>query len=465
MKPALKSSNRRSSSCNISMTETTARHETLIQWIGTIQDAGAGDSLFEMEMWLQAIRSFFAPEHLSLGESERSGIVNRSFVSEFEIVRQAVSVVEDSVQNLIALEHKDSIGVDAFMKAQWSRERAAISDVSHTAEQLTPNDSVVQLQESLNGFRIVLDAVSNQSAKSYQLFLILGRYFNHELRYCLYIDMLTSRAFRLRNDRIENKSIDKLLGNIGDKRLRRNTSLAFLALFRFLKYLKPISNDLKRDRPLKLNLAIFSLLHQEMGQLVEWLRRSIPKPVKGDPSLYRAAGMLSLSLKTESQRVMNKELVGVSQESEPAKVYEKIENAHGLIRNCCQSGILSLIQAMDEDFDAGDLFPARKERMITGEKMRTELYSLRQWLIEVLENRQAPDAGQIIVRLNEFKESSMHSLMYRDWAEFDALLDALSIDSSFIEIRTHIRKFINFLDTLMKQLAQRRLSQKKQVNS
>jgi len=464
MKSALKSPNRRSLSPNISMTETTAGNETLINWMDAIQRAGGGDSLFETEMWLQAIRSFFTPEHLPLGASERRAIVKRSFAPELEIIRQTISVVEEPVQNLIALENNSSIEMEAFIQIQWNRERMQISGVPQRVEQLTPKDSAIQLQESLNGFRIVMDAVNKPSAQNYQLFLTLGRYFNQEIRCCLYIDMLMSKAFGLWHEPIENKSIAKLLSGIRDKSLRRNTSFVLLTLFRYLKYLRPISNDLKQDRPLKRNLAIFSLLHKEMGQLVEWLKRHTPQSFKGDPALYGAADLLSLSLRAESQRVINKELVWVSQESEPAKVYEKIENAHGLIRNCCQSGILSLIQAMDGDFDTGKLFPARKERMIAGEKMRTELYSLRQWLIDILESRQPLDPSQIIVRLNDFKESSLHALMYRDWAEFDALLDALSIEASFIEIRTHIRKFVKFLDALMQQLAKRSLSQAKQVN-
>jgi len=55
--------------------------------------------------------------------------------------------------------------------------------------------------------------------------------------------------------------------------------------------------------------------------------------------------------------------------------------------------------------------------------------------------------------------------MYRDWAEFEAFSDALSISTNFIEIRTHIRKFADFLEMLIQEVSKRSIFQDKPPHS
>jgi len=142
-----------------------------------------------------------------------------------------------------------------------------------------------------------------------------------------------------------------------------------------------------------------------------------------------------------------------------------IENGHGLLRHCCQSGILTLVQAVDKKFDATVLFPSRAESLTSAEKLRQDLWDLRQWLTDVMANRTELDSNNIIERLVSFRENSLRSLMYRDWEEFETFSDALSIATSYIEMRTHIRKFVSFLEMLIQEVSKRSVFQDKQVHA
>jgi hypothetical protein len=235
-----------------------------------------------------------------------------------------------------------------------------------------------------------------------------------------------------------------------------------LYLFRFLKYLQLVSEDLDQDRPLKQHLAIFSLLHEEMGALSDLLRVRFLRNKDAGKVLGNAAELIAYSLKMEAQRVMDSELIFISRETSPIPVFTRIENSHGLLRNCCQSGILTLIQSLDKSFDATTLFPSRAESLISAEKLRQDLWAFRQWLTDVLGNKEELDSNKITERLGSFKDTSLRSLMYRDWAEFEAFSEALILSTNFIEIRTHIRRFVNFLETLIQEVSKRSVFQDKQ---
>jgi hypothetical protein len=459
MPPKSKIHSSRDSFMDVLRSEITAENENLAAWIKQVALQGAIESLFALETWLKGIRAFFKIEHLSLGASERSELVTRSFGPEIGVVKQAVQVCENFACNVMKTGISGKFEFEEFMEVQMRKDRIADAHINRMVEQLTPKDSVSRLLGSLNDFRVTIDAFKEPSALDYQLFLSLGRAFARELGNCRYIDMLINQGLRLQYDLIEDKSLAGVLRIIPEEAVRRNTAIALLYLFRFLRYLKLISTDLDQDRPLKKHLVIFSLLHEEMGALSDFLRARFLRDKEAEHPVRSAAELITYSLKIESQRVLDRELVFVSCEKDPGIVYTRIENSHGLLHNCCQSGILALVQAIDKDFDAAALFPDRAENLPISKKLRQDLLSLRQWLIDVLGNKEALDSAQIVARLASFKESSLRSLMYRDWAEFEAFSDALAISTNFIEMRTHIRKFVSFLEMLTQEVSKRSVFQ------
>jgi hypothetical protein len=445
--------------------EIIAGSENLTVWIRQVQIRGAIESLFGLETWLKGIRSFFNLEHLPLSETEKGGLVTRSFAQEIGIVRQALHQCECYACDVMNQGTGGKLEFEDLMEAQMRRDRLMDYSISRIAEQLTPADSVSQLLESLNDLRITIDSLKLQPGRDFQLFLTLGRSFNREIKNCRYVDMLMSQRFRLQYDFIDNKALTMTLRRIPEDLVRRNIALVFLYLFRFLRYLRLVLGDLNRDRPLKQHLVVFSLLHEEMSKLSDFLRTRLLRNREVGNALQNAAELIGYSMKMESQRVQTRELINMSRESDPGVVYSRIENSHGLLRNCYESCILTLIQSIDKKFDTTILFPSRTGQLVAAEKLRQDLWELRRWLMDVLANKEELDSNRIIERITAFKDASLRSLMYRDWAEFEAFSDALAIAINFMEIRTHIRKFVSYLETLIQEVSKRSVFREAQTNS
>jgi hypothetical protein len=442
--------------------EIVAGSENLTAWIRQIQAQDSIDALFQLETWLKGIRSFFNSDHFPMMEGERNELVNRSFNPELKIVKEAILICEVCACSIAKPVGTEQLEFEEFIEVQMRKDRVLDFHISRIVEQLTPGDSVTQLLEFLNDIRITIDAVKNQPVSSYQLFSSIGRCFNRELKNCRYIDMLMSQRFRIQYDLIDSKQLTNILRNISDDSVRRNVALVLLYLFRFLKYLRIISADLKRDRPLQHDLVIFSLLHEEMENLHGFLKTRLVKAREAARSLRSGAELIAYSLKTESHRVLERELVFISRETDAANIFSKIENSHGLLRNCFQSCIVTLAQSVDKTFDGSAVFPSRTERLLTGEKLRQDLWDLRQWLLAVLDNKEELDSNIIIARLASFREASYRGLMYRDWAEFESFTDALSTSGNFIETRTCIRKFVSYLEALIQEVSKRGIFGEKQ---
>jgi hypothetical protein len=429
--------------------------ENLNIWIRKVQSQGSIDSLFSLETWLKGVRSFFSLEHIPLTEAEKTELVNRSFLPEIKIVREGIVACESAAGVVMRPAQENRPEFEEFVEAQMRRDRILDIPMSRIVEQPTPDDSLLQLVGSLNDLRVTIDSLRNRPDLNYQVFLSLGRSFRRDLKECRYIDMLISQRFRLQYDLIDNKALSNILHGIAEESPRRNVALALLYLFRFLKYMKLISTDLSHDRPLRRHLAIFSLLHEEMDNLSSFLKARLLRVKDIGRGLKSAAELIAYSLKSESQRVLNQELVFVAGKCDASSIYTRIENSHGLLRNCCQSCIVTLLQAIDKSFDGSLLFPSRAERLVAAGKLRQDLWDLRQWLTDILGNGEALDSTTILEHLTLFRDASLRSLMYRDWAEFESFMDALATSANFIEIRTHVRKFVSFLGALIQEVSKR----------
>jgi len=435
--------------------EIIAGSENLAAWIRQVQEQGAIESLFRMETWLKGIRAFFRTEHVPLSPAEKGEIVTRTFSGELGVVRQSIVCCEACVCDLLGLGVGGEFKFEEFLETQMRKDRMADFHVSQLAEQLTPRDSVSQLLESLNDFRVILDAYGEASRRDYQLYLSLGRTFHREIRNCRYIDMLIRQRFRLQYDLVENRDLEAVLRSIPLEGVRRNVTLALLYLFRFLKYLEMVATDLKRDRPLKHHLVLFALLHEEMGILSDFLKARFLKNRDAADSLNSAAEMVAYSIKTEAQRVLDRELLYLAREPDPVPIYARIENSHGLLLSCCESGILTLIRSIDRSFDASVLFPSRADSLVSAEKLRQDLGDLRQWLAEESGSKSELDPSKIQERLIIFRESSLRYLMYRDWEKFDIFSDTVAVTTNFIELRLQMRTFVDYLDLLIQEVSKR----------
>ncbi len=455
MPAASRTQSGRDSFLEVLRSEIAAESETLTAWVRQVGESGGIEDLFAMEAWLKGLRSFFRVEHVPLSPGERSELASRSFAPEMGVVRQAVEASERHACRVLAQGTGGKPEFEEFFEIQMRRDRVPDVHIGRIVEQLTPGDSLSRLSLFLNDLRVLIDAARGQEEAKYQVFLSLGRLYERELKSCRYIDMLLGRPFRMQYDLVENKALAAVLQKIPEDALRRDMAVALLHLFRFLKYLNLVALDLARDRPLQKHLALFALLHEEMGTLSDFLRARFLRNRPDDTPIRNAADQAAYSLKAEAQRVLERQLLFLARETDPAPVYMHVENAHGLLRHCCQSGILNLVRSIAGDFDATVLFPSRVESLAASEKLRSDLRDLRSWLTDVLENRTELDSNGIVARLAAFKETSLPSLMYRDWSEFETFSDALSIATGYIEIRTHIRKFVLFLESLIQEVSKR----------
>ncbi len=429
--------------------------ESLNAWLKHLEGRGAIDLLFQMECWIKGLLSFFDIRHLPMSLTERSDILKRSFGPELRILHDALQRSERLASEIVNLGQPTQVEFETFIEAQLRKDNALDYHISTILEQATPLDSLVRLLDSLNDIRVLLGSMKDSAQQDYQVYLSLGRCFHHELKNCRYVDMLLSQRFRPQYDRMDRPVLSALLRGIPEDRLRRNVALAFLYLFRLLRYLSLIQADLVRDHLMRPSLVLFALVHKEADSFSEFLRSRFIKGREAGQKGVQAAELIVYSLKVESQRTIERELVSVACEGDARVIFTKVEDSHGLLCNCLQSGVVTLARAFDAAFDARAFFPSMIESVEKSQKLRQDLWSLRHFMKQALDQGGHPALESLIERLSAFRETSMRHLMYRDWAEFERFSDELITAGNSLEVRVLLRKLISYIETLIQEVSKR----------
>lgn len=434
-------------------------NQNLSLWIGQVQAGGGLETLFELESWLKGLNSFLDVRHLPLSERERAQLISRNFAPEIQIVRRAIQICENRASEIVMVGAGKESVIEVFIQSQQRKEIfARHPEISGMAE-LSPAESIAKLLESFNDLRVLIEIHGEGARPNLQVYLSLQRSYRRILKDCRYLSMLVGQKFRLEYDLIENPRLSGVLRSIPEKALRRKVAMVLLHFYRCLKYLKLVSRDLSRDRSLRHLLVIFSLLHEEMDKIADYMKSSFLKVGDSSCGLSNASELIVCSLAMEARHLSGRELIFISRDPDASSVFGKIESSHGLLRNCFENCIVTLVQALDASINAGMLFPQRADGFLTANRLRQDLWELRQYLKQILEKQDVSDSSKIIERLGLLRDTSMNDLMHPDHVEFERFADALISSSNPLEVRNHMRKFVSYLEALTQEVSKRSVLQ------
>ena len=105
-------------------------------------------------------------------------------------------------------------------------------------------------------------------------------------------------------------------------------------------------------------------------------------------------------------------------------IFAKVENSHGLLKNSLQQSIVQISQAFDEGFDGKQLFSTYTTRLEQSRRLLQEIASLME---DVRKSEDIADhevLQPLLRSFEEFRQSSLKYLMFKDWEEFEKFMTA-----------------------------------------
>lgn len=428
---------------------------SLKDWLDSLAREKKSEYLFELEMWINSFERFFRVKNHPLSDYEISEILNKDFTEELWVVQNVSVRMSFLCTEILTRERHNLILFERYIENELKRDFVLDSFLEKLMEQPSPEDSVTLLLDSLSDIRTIITDICKGSHVSYQSFTSIGRILIREIKRCKFIELLINFKFKPHYDKIQNKRLALIVKNIQSDQLRQHVAKVFLELFRLLNYLKFIEVDLKLDRPLKNSVMIFVLIRSELNLLADFLESKVIDNPNLSPGLKERIDAILYALRMEMKKVYNHELVGLVYQRQAQQIFVKVENSHGLIRDCLQNAIVQIAQAFDTSFDGGDIFQNLTTRLKESLKLREDLKGIIHFIHTYRENADNEDLTRLIDYLARFRDLSLKYLMYRDWDDYEKFMEEIIIASGRSEMSDVLHRFQVFLETLLGEVNKR----------
>jgi len=256
-----------------------------------------------------------------------------------------------------------------------------------------------------------------------------------------------TRADELR-DRLE-KEINAALDRIDDSVVLGLAQTIFDEILRVFSRLNVIESNLHKLDTLMESLSIFEVLHFEIRSLLEYVETDAMKTPGISETLQEVLDGISYGITHDVKRVFERELIGEIKEQSTPVVYGKILHAHGLLTNCFQQSLITLLQVFNSTLDPLRIFDDFEERLRQSLQLCGDLAALMR-VVRQAEAEPTPDLLRAVVQHTlKFRDGSMQYLMYRDWRGYErlalALITAIETNGDSKDLRHQFRCYLEVL--------------------
>jgi hypothetical protein len=409
-----------------------------------VEQALAHDPQREVRLHLRALASYLAVANHPFCEANRAALLLHDFAPELRIIR------DFAMRCAALLGQNPTHAAGSFVSSNFYGEGAR-SGLSGDSNSILPAHESLASSVVLGDLHLLCEGLLEARSVSFRTWTSFTRLGMRQLS-AMAGDLIGDDASEWRVT--VTSDLQALTAGISPDSLSADVSLVFQRLLGMLEVTKLIGAALAADEPLKLTLPFFTLLRSETRRLLDLLTERTLRIEGLDPAVHEYLDGVAYAIRMELRKAFEHELVGLAALRNATQLFGRIENAHGLLRDCFQQSVISVARVFNPRFDADGLFNNFKTKLEQSLLLRGEL-----WDILSASKRGGEsglfDLGDLLGRLDKFRTGSLRFLMYKDWEAFERFVEELSAAKSTAQLQPVLHRFQAFLETLFSQVSMR----------
>jgi hypothetical protein len=425
------------------------------QWMEHVVASGKTGELFELEMWLRSFERFFRVKNQPLSEKEVQQLALRNWSDELRLVDNVIVRVVQLCTSILTEDQVNLARFDQYVESYLKKDDSVDPYVEKLLRQATPEAGLTLLQESFEDIHLILTDLVRLARIPHTTFQAVGKTLYREIRRSDLLALLIDKKFKPVYDRITNPAIALTIRRIAEPGRRRQSAKVFLELFRLLHYLDYADPDRSEAGDLRDSILVFSLITAEARLLLSFLERRVLPAVDPEDPLYQTYDSFVYCIPLELKKVINTELQDISTTRQADSVRARVENSHGILKDCFQQSIVQLAQCFDQTTAGRDIFPDFTAKFEQSIQLRDGLGRLIRALREFQDRRDEEAARTVKSAISDFYDHNMKYLMYRDWSGFELFFIEILKCGSLSGLVQISHRFETFLMTLYREVSKR----------
>ncbi len=327
----------------------------MAHWVEHLGATGRTEYLFELEMWLRSFERYFRIRNQPISEDSARMLAIRSFYEEIGLVANGIQRVTELCTLLSSEDQVSQERFDKYVENYLKKDEIADPYVARLLRQKSPTAGLTLLRESLEDVKLVLTELTKLSRIPFATFQSVGRILYREIYRNDYLALLLDQRFKPAYDRITAEPISELIRRMENPDEKRLVARVFLHFFRLLHYLEYADPRRRHMEDLRTTVLVFSLVASETRSALDFLQRQRSSLAQGSP-FADVLDSFDYCIPLELRKVINTELIDVTAFKQPDAVYMRIENSHGILRDCFQQSVIQLAKGFDPTIEGQQIF-------------------------------------------------------------------------------------------------------------
>jgi hypothetical protein len=421
--------------------------------------AGKTADLFELEMWLQSFERFFHIKNQPLSDKETKQLALRNWSEELRLVDNVLLRVVHLCTAILTEEQVNLTRFDQYIESYLKKDEDVDPYVEKLIRQATPEAGLTLLRESFEDLHIMLTDLVKLSRLPFTSFSAVGKILYREIRRSHLLALLIDKKFKPIHDRVTNPAVAATIRGIASPLERKQAAKVFLELFRLLHYLDYADPERSGEEDLRNTILIFSLITSETRLLLSYIEKRVLRSLDTQQRLHQLYDSFVYCIPLELKKVINTELLDISVARHADTIRTRVENSHGILKDCFQQSVVQLAQAFDEKVEGSDIFPDFTAKLEQSVRLRDGLARLVKALRAFQERKDPPSAVKMKEEISTFYDHNIKYLMYRDWSGFELFFIEILKCPSLPALQLIGHRFETFLMTLFREVQKRSILQ------
>jgi hypothetical protein len=428
------------------------------EWLEQVGSAGKTHDLFELEMWLRSFERFFRIKNQPLSEKETKQLALRNWSEELRLVDNALLRAVHLCSSILSEEQVNQTRFDKYVEGYLNKDDVVDPYVEKLLRQSSPEAGLTLLRESFEDLHLVLVDLVKLARIPYATFTAVGKILYREVRRSHLLALLIDKKFKPIHDRITNRPIAAVIRRIESPTERKQAAKVFLELFRLLHYLD-YADPTRADEELKNTILVFALITSETRLLLSYLERHVLRSLDPATPLYELYDSFVYCVPLELKKVINTELLDISVARQSDNVRARVENSHGILKDCFQQSVVQLAQVFDPTAAGREIFPDFTAKLEQSVQLRDSLGRLIKAVREFQTRKEDAASVRLKEAISRFYDNHMKLLMYRDWSGFELFFIEILKCTSLPALVLISHRFETFLLTLYREVQKRSILQ------
>ncbi len=432
----------------------------LREWTERVALSGRTAELFELEMWLQSFERFFRIKNQPLSDRELRALALRNWSEELRLVDNVILRVVQLCTAILTEEQVDLSRFDRYIEGYLRRDEGIVDPyIGKLIRQTTPEAGLTLLKESFEDIHLILTDLVKLSRLPYATFTAVGKILYREVRRSHLLALLIDKKFKPVHDRIRNPAVAAVIRGIPAVVERKQAAKVFLELFRLLHYLEYANPEGLDEDGLRNSILVFSLITAETRLLLTYIEKRVLRDADHEHPLYQLYDSFIYCIPLELKKVINTELIDISVSRQAEGVRTRVENSHGILKDCFQQSIVQLAQLFAPTIEGSDIFPDFTAKLDQSVRLRDGLARLIKAVRGFQEKKDEAAAVRMKEEISAFYDHNIKFLMYRDWSGFELFFIEILKCGSLPALSQIAHRFETFLVTLFREIQKRSILQ------